>query len=134
MASEEMEVRERLATAEATLRAHGELLRGINDNVSGINASLHSLTRLEERAEAHREQQAAMQAYIADEIQNRKAQAESYGERLGAIEAVLNGIGVKTELNSKGRDIFEKWFPAGVALIAAPLISYFVATAMGGAA
>jgi len=128
----EKELRERIAVAEATLKSHGEMLKEMRDAVVGINATLHQLTRLEERVIAFQRQHDNTQTLIKQEVANREKQAESYGRRLGDIETVLNAVGTDTTMNNHGRELLERWFPAAVSVIVASATSYFIATEVAG--
>jgi hypothetical protein len=128
----EKELRERIAVAEATLKSHADILKEMRDAVVGINTTLHTLTRLEERVIAFQRQHDNTQTLIKQEVTNREKQAESYGRRLGDIETVLNTVGTDTTMNNHGRELIERWFPAAVSVIIASATSYFIATEVAG--
>lgn len=123
MTDEIHELRERVAVSEATLKAHAEVLDEVKDAVKGINASLHSLTRLEERAIAIQENQTNMKEAIKSETADRKEMAESFGRRIGDVELMLSNIGETTAINEHGRTMQEKIIPPLITAVVASIIS-----------
>ena len=123
MSDEIRELRERVAVSEATIKAHAEVLDEVKDAVKGINASLHSLTRLEERAIAIQENQTNMKEAIKNETADRKEMAESFGRRIGDVELMLSSVGTTTAINEHGRTMQEKILPPLLAAVAAAVLS-----------
>lgn len=117
------ELRERVAVTEATLKAHDEMLKEMRDAVKGIDSSLHSLTRLEERAVNHHEQQSYTRKMLLEESQERKVQIEEVSRRINDIELLLSDLDGKTVLNSHGRDLWERYMPIIVAAVIGPVIT-----------
>lgn len=107
MSEEAIQMRERLAVAEATLKAHGVLLEEVRDALKGINISLHTLTRLEERTVSGHEQQSQTRRLIVEETQARKRENEISDARIHALEELVSAISEKTGLNSHGRALWE---------------------------
>lgn len=123
MTDEIRELRERVAISEATLKAHAEVLDEVKDAVKGINASLHSLTRLEERALAIQENQMTIRDALKDEAASRKDMAESFGRRIGDVELMLSSVGTTTAINEHGRTMQEKIIPPLITAVVASIIS-----------
>lgn len=143
--SDEINVlRERVAVTEATLRAVNDTLGEMKDAVVGINASLHVLTRLEERIVAlhehnsttrqliieerkeRRDEIVTVEQHIKDERVLRQEQAGAFGERIGNLEILMGEVDNQTTLNSHGRGMWEKVIPILVAAIIGPALTIFL--------
>ena len=104
----EIPLRERVAVIEADQRQMKDAIYEIKDAVVGIRTTLETVVRMEEKALTLAENDLRLGRDIENEINNRKEQAVSYGERIGALEKDVSMIKTKTELNSHGRTMFER--------------------------
>ena len=120
------ELRERLAVSESKIAAHAEVLTEMKEAVKGINNSLHTLTRLEERAEAHRSEQAHTRQLLLNEERERKEQSKLHGQRIGTLEGIIHDVDVDTKMNSHGRGMIEHWAPVITAALAGPVSAIII--------
>ena len=126
------ELRERVAVTEATLKAHREMLEEVRDAVNGINASLHTLTRLEERALAHQEGQSTTRQMVLDEATARGKKDVEHESRLENIELILGNLSTDTRVNSHNREFFEKNGPLILAALLGPITALVLALLVYG--
>jgi len=119
-------LRERVAVTEANVKSHADMLSEMKEAVVGINASLHALTRLEERLVSSYEYNQTTRQMLTDDRQARREQSQSFGERIGNLEILMGEVNNQTTLNSHGRTIWEKYLPLAIATVIGPTVTVFL--------
>lgn len=117
------DLRERVAVTEATVRSHGEMLEEMKDAVKGINSSLHTLTRLEERAVSAQEMNSATRQMIVEEKTACEKRTGIAQKKLESLEAILTDQVVSTSVNSHGRTFWEKTTLPMIAAVLGPILA-----------
>lgn len=123
MTEEIHDLRERVAVTEATVRTHGEMLEEMKDAVKGINASLHTLTRLEERAITAQEMNSATRQLIVDEKSACEKRTGIAQKKLETLEAIVTQQVVDTSVNSHGRTFWERTTLPMIAAVLGPILA-----------
>lgn len=118
------QLRERVAVAETDIRWAKDILVQVHEAMSGINDSLHVLTKLEERVVSHQEYNAATRGMIMQEREERQQEESRHAERIGNLEILMGELNSQTSVNTHGRDVWERFaIPAASAVLSGLLVA-----------